>query len=104
MDSGVIDVKLSDRLPIGAQTLAQVLRDGLKNGTIDPFCRRIIDQQGNVRNDGTKSFSPAELMHMDWLCENVVGRFPKYDEILPIARPMVDILGVSHSLNEAGAK
>ena len=48
--------------------------------------------------------TPAELMHMDWLCENVVGGFPKYDEIQPIARPMVDILGVSHSLNEAGRK
>ena len=104
MSSGVIDVALSDKLPEGIRVLAEMLKKGLVSGELDPFKRKILDQQGNVRNDGTKVFTPAELMHMDWLCENVVGRFPKYDEIQPIARPMVDILGVSHSLNEAGAK
>lgn len=104
MSSGVIDVALSDKLPEGIRVLAEMLKKGIVSGELDPFKRKILDQQGNVRNDGTKIFTPAELMHMDWLCENVVGGFPKYDEIQPIARPMVDILGVSHSLNEAGRK
>ena len=104
MRSGVIDVALSPDLPEGIRVLADMLKDGIVSGTLDPFGRKILDQQGNVRNDGTKVFSPTELMHMDWLCENVVGRFPTYDELLPIARPMVDILGISQSLDEAGAK
>ena len=104
MRSGVVDVALADDLPEGLRVLANMLKAGIVDGTLDPFQRKILDQQGNVRNDGTKIFTPAELMHMDWLCENVVGGFPKYDEIQPIARPMVDILGVSHSLNEAGTK
>ena len=83
---------------------ARILKDGIVSGTLDPFKRKILDQQGNVRNDGTKIFTPTELMHIDWLCENVVGEFPKYQQIQPIARPMVDILGIPCSKNEAGAK
>ena len=41
---------------------------------------------------------------MDWLCENVIGSFPKYEQILPVARPMVDLLGIYHSTDEAGAR
>lgn len=104
MSSGVIDVALSPDLPEGIRVLADMLKEGLVSGRLDPFKRKILDQAGNVRNDGTKVFNPAELMHMDWLCENVIGKFPTYDEILPIARPMVDILGIPQSLKEAGAK
>ena len=104
MSSGVIDVALSPDLPEGIRVLADMLKEGIVSGRLDPFKRKILDQQGKVRNDGTKSFTPTELMHMDWLCENVVGGFPKYDEIQPIARPMVDILGVAQSRDEAGAK
>ena len=94
MDSGVIDVNLAPYMPEGMKVLAAMLKEGICSGTLDPFKRRILDQQGNVRNDGTKTFSPVELMQMDWLCENVVGSFPAYDEILPVSRPMVDLLGV----------
>ena len=94
MASGVIDVKLSDRLPTGALTLAQVLRDGLKNGTVDPFCRKIIDQQGNVRNDGSSGLHPDELLYMDWLCDNVIGSIPEFEDVEPYAQPMLRELGI----------
>ena len=94
MDSGVIDVKLSDRLPMGAQTLAQFLRKSLKDGTLNPFCRPIIDQQGTLRNDGSRSLSPDELMYMDWLCDNVIGRIPEFHEVEPFAQPMLRELGI----------
>ena len=98
MDSGVIDVKLSDRLPEGSRKLAELLRDGLKNGTLDPFCRRIIDQQGNVRNDGSAPLSPDEILYMDWLCDNVDGRIPTFDEVEPYAQPMLRELGIYRDL------
>ena len=92
MRSGVIDVTMPPGVPEGIRMMANVLKEGICNGTLDPFKRRIVDQQGIVRNDGSKSFTPVELMKMDWLCENVVGGFPKYDQILPVSRPMVDLL------------
>ena len=99
MRNGVIDVNLAPYMPESMKVLAKMLKDGICSGT---FKRRILDQQGNLRNDGTKTFTPVELMQMDWLCENVVGSFPKYDDILPVSRPMVDLLGIYPSTDEAG--
>ena len=104
MRSGVIDVTMPPGVPEGVRTMANILKEGICNGTLDPFKRRIVDQQGNIRNDGTRTFTPVELMKMDWLCENVIGSFPKYDEIIPISRPMVDLLGLYPSTDEAGTR
>ena len=94
MKSGVIDVVLEEELPEGLQTLASILRSGLKSGTIDPFLRKITAQDGTVKNDGTKVFSTDELLHMDWLCGNVHGSIPAFDELLPFSRQTVQLLGI----------
>ena len=94
MDSGVIGVRLSERLPEGVRELATILEKGLKNGTLDPFRRRITAQDGTVKSDGTHWFSPEELLHMDWLCDNIVGSIPGFEEILPISQRMVRELGI----------
>ena len=94
MDSGVIDVELSDSLPDGLKALAQILRSGLRNGTVDPFRRRIVAQDGTVMNDGSRSLTPEELLRMDWLCDNVEGTIPEFEELEPFAQPMVRQLGV----------
>ena len=94
MDSGVIDLSLSDKLPEGTRQLAWLLRRGLIEGTLDPFGRRIVAQDGTVKSDGTHNFTPEELLKMDWLCDNVLGSIPGYDEILPISKPLVRELGL----------
>ena len=94
MASGVIDVRLSQELPTGLQALANILRSGIKSGRLDPFFRHITDQQGIVRNDGRQGFSPNDLMYMDWLCHNVQGRIPTFDEVEPFAQPMLRELGI----------
>ena len=94
MDSGVIDVTMSDRLPEGLRSLAEILKTGLRSGAIDPFFRRIVAQDGTVKNDGSRTFTPDELLHMDWLCDNVDGIIPSFDEIEPFAQPMVRELGI----------
>ena len=94
MSSGAIDVALADHLPDGSRVLAKMLRHGLKTGKLDPFRRKILAQDGTVKNDGSRSFSADELLHMDWLCENVIGSIPEFDEIEPYAQPMVRQLGI----------
>ena len=101
MDSGVIDVTLSEELPDGVANLAQMLRAALRRGMIDPFYRRIVAQDGTVKNDGSRGFSPEELLHMDWLCENVTGTIPHIDEVLPFSKAMVKLLGVYPEEQEA---
>ena len=94
MDSGVIDVELSDRLPESMRYLANVLRKGLRDGSLDPFCRRILAQDGTLVNDGSHSFSPNEILHMQWLCENVDGSIPAFEQVLPFAQPMLRELSI----------
>ena len=94
MDSGVIDVTFSDQIPEGVLAMARILRDGLRKGTVDPFKRRIIAQDGSVKNPGQRGFSPEELLHMDWLCENIEGSIPGFEKILPMSQAMVRELGV----------
>ena len=94
MDSGVIDVTFSDKIPEGLRQLCQILKAGMADGSIDPFFRKITAQDGSLKNDGTRHFTPDELLHMDWLCSNVIGDIPKFEDILPISQNMVRELGI----------
>jgi len=94
MDSGVIDVKLPKGLPPGVQALAETLRQGLRQGTLDPFRRTITAQDGTLKNDGSRSFTAEELLHMDWLCDSVNGSIPAFEEIQPYAKSIVQTLGI----------
>ena len=94
MDSGVLDVRFSSELPDGMRTLGEILKDGILRGSLDPFRTRILDQDGVLRNDGERGFTPEELMTMDWFCQNVEGRVPTYDELLPVSRELVRVLGL----------
>ncbi len=94
MDSGTIDVQLSDQLPDGVRSLGLLLKRELADGKLDPFRSRICDQKGVLRCDGEQSLSPESLAGMDWLCENVDGQIPAFEEILPGARELVRLLGL----------
>jgi len=94
MSSGVIDVELYEKLPSGMLQLGEILKKGLIDGTIDPFRCQITDQNGNLRNDGSRGFTPEELMNMDWLCDSLDGIIPAYDDLLPASQTLVRHLGV----------
>jgi basic membrane lipoprotein Med (substrate-binding protein (PBP1-ABC) superfamily) len=94
MDNGVVDIQLSDQLPDGVRVMANILISQLKTGNLNPFDREIIDQKGNVINDGSRSLTVDEILRMDYLCSNIQGNIPGYEELLPMARPMVRELGI----------
>ncbi len=94
MDTGVTDVQLSPSLPDGVHTLADILKKGLVSGAVTPFSTRIIDQNGILRCDGKQELSAEEIMRMDWLCDNVDGTLPSFDELLPRSQGLVRLLGI----------
>ena len=94
LDSGVIGLNLSDKLPQGVRQMANLLTVAIKHGYIDPFERVITAQDGTVKNDGSAGFTSEQILRMDWLCENVIGAVPDYEEILPVSRKMVQELGI----------
>ena len=94
MDSGVIDIALSEHLPEGVAIMAEVLRISMRNRTLDPFRRKLVTQDGHIISDGFRRLSPDELLRMDWLCHNVIGSIPTFDELLPMSQSIVRELGI----------
>ena len=94
MSSRAIDVLLSPELPDGVRHLVEILRQGVAGGSIEPFQREIISQDGTVRNSGDQWFSPEEILHMDWLCDCVDGSIPPFEALLPMSRSIVRLQGV----------
>lgn len=94
MDSGVIDVELTEYVPESLQAMTRLLMQNMRSGEFDLFHRKIIAQDGTVKNDGTLNFTPKELLHMDWLCENVEGHIPEFEELLPVSQQLVRELGI----------
>ncbi len=78
MDSRAIDILLGEDLPSGVRHLAEILRRGIIDGSIQPF------------PDAT----PGKILHMDTLAGWVRGTIPRYEELLPMARPLVRLQGV----------
>ena len=94
ISTGVVDVDVDGRLPAGMRQLAKILKDGIVAETLDPFRCAIRDQQGREISDGSRVFTPEELMRMDWLCDNVAGEIPGFDQILPQSQELVRLLGL----------
>ena len=94
MDSGVLDVTLNAALPDGVFSLGRILKNGITDRSIDLFRTRITDRDGVLRNDGSRSFTPEELIAMDWFCDNVDAQIPGFRELIPAARATVRLLGL----------
>ena len=94
MDSGVIDIELGEKLPAGVRMLAEILQKDMRTRSLNPFFRKVVAQDGTLKNDGSRRFTPEELLHMDYLVENVAGSIPTFDEILPDSQSIVRKLGI----------
>ena len=94
MDSGLIDITLSDELPEGVRIMAEILRSNMRQRTLDPFFRKLIAQDGRVISEGLRRLTPDELLGMDWLCHNVVGSIPAFHELTPVSQSLVRELGI----------
>ena len=94
LSSGVVDIRPSEAIPESMAELVEILKRGIISGGIEPFRRRIVATDGTVRCDGSRSLSPDEILRMDWLCDRVRGAIPGFDELLPMARPLVRLQGV----------
>ncbi len=94
MNSGVMDVLFSRELPHDVRHLANILRQGVISGAIDPFACHIVAQDGTLMNEGQNGLAPEQILHMDWLCDAVDGHIPEYDELTEASKPMYRMQGI----------
>lgn len=94
MASGVVGLRLTDRIPEGTKALANLLKEDFKLGSLDPFLRKIVSHDGIVRNDGSKACTAEDILHMDWLCDNVYGSIPEFDTLTPKGQIITRLQGI----------
>lgn len=94
LGSGTLELMTNDNLPDSLRALARTLRRDLASGSLEPFRRPLRTQDGAVRFDGTRGMTPYEIMTMDWLCAEVDGSIPAFEELRPASHGMVRTLGV----------
>lgn len=97
MDSGAVSIILSRRVPAGTRQLADLLREALWTGRLNPFSGEIRVQDGK-RLHLADALSPRQLASMDWLAENVTGRIPRLDELTDSGRDLVRVQGLGLGL------
>ena len=98
LGSQVLDVAFSSRMDPYSVRLIQHFCQELKEGTFSPFEGVLRDQSDTVRCDGDRRLTPAEIMCMDYLLDNIVGSFPGEEELVESARPLVRLQGIRGEL------
>lgn len=96
--SHILDVAFSARFDPYAARIINHFRQELKEGSFTPFEGEIRDQAGNLRCEADRRLTPAEILCMDYLVDNVVGSFPKESELIESARPLVRLQGIHGEL------
>ena len=98
LSSRIIDVAFSSRFDPYAARIIRHFRDELKEGTFSPFEGEIRDQAGTLRCEADRRMTPAEILCMDYLVDNIVGSFPAEEELIETARPLVRLQGIRGEL------
>ncbi len=95
ISTGAVDVFYSQRLPYGTQQLVEMLRGLFQGGAFNPFSGRILSQDGTVHSESDESLSPARIIAMNWLCDNVIGSIPDLTQLKSEAHPLVRLQGIN---------
>jgi basic membrane lipoprotein Med (substrate-binding protein (PBP1-ABC) superfamily) len=94
ISSGVVDVICSQNLPSATSRLVELLKNAISSGQFNLFSGPLYSQSGKVRGADNPGLTPEEVIQMDWLAENVIGRIPDMDELTEQARPVLSQQGV----------
>lgn len=71
-----------------------LLKTTICSETFNPFSGILYSQTGVVSDDPDGSLTPEEIMTMDWLADNIIGRIPAKEELKEQAEPVIDQQGV----------
>ena len=96
--SHILDVAFSARFDPYAARIIHHFRQELKEGSFSPFEGEIRDQNGVLRCEADRRLTPAEVLCMDYLVDNIIGSFPSEQELIESARPLVRLQGIHGEL------
>ena len=97
MSAGVVDIVYSDTLPHASKRFADFLKESIVHNVCAPFITPLITQSGEEISSDSNALSLEQIINMDYLVENVVGSIPKYEELNPMGKATVDMVGIEQS-------
>lgn len=103
MDSGVIDVILSDKIPYYSRKLVKTLKQAVCAGSLSPFDGELRSREGVVKAEDAPRLTNEEIITMNWLNDNVIGTIPDLSDLYEEAKETVQVSGVKPPEKNPGA-
>ena len=94
MSAGVVDLICSQDLPQATRRLVDLLHHDICSETLVPFSGELWAQNGTVINEPDRIVLPQEIITMDWLMDNIVGKIPSISDLTEEAQAVVKMQGV----------
>lgn len=104
MSAEVIDLIYSQHIPAGTKRLIELLKYSVQSGEFPPFAGILRSQNGPITTKVTDSLTPEQIVTMNWLAENVIGKIPELEELNDEAQQVVKIHGITTSETAAQGK
>ena len=81
MSSGAVDIIYGGGLNNETKKIVDLIRASIIKGEFHPFSGELRNQEGKIMNKAGETLDPDEIIEMDWLMDNIVGKIPEYDEL-----------------------
>ena len=92
--SDTLDIAFSSRCRPATVRLVRNLQEQFRDLSFTPFEGELRDQAGKIRCAADQRLTPAEILCMDYLADNVIGTLPSPEELVPSARGLVLTQGI----------
>ena len=93
ISAGVLDINISSSVPDSCRKLIRRLKKDIAKDRFHPFAGKLCSRDGVVQKKGR--LTVEEIIHMDWLNENVMGIIPAYEELNEDARKLAEVSGIA---------
>lgn len=99
LSAKVVDIIVSGKLPVEISRLVGLFKEMIAKNKFEPFSDELRDQRGNLRNEKEAVLTPEEIITMDWLLDNVIGKIPSLEELVEGSEAIVTAQGIiNHNL------
>ena len=96
LSADVVDLIMSTKLPVETQRMVTTFKEMISKDLFEPFADELKDQKGKVRNQKGRNLTPEQIITMDWLLDNVIGKIPELEELEEGCEPIVKAQGIIH--------
>ena len=100
MSAKIVNVIFSSRVPYPVRKMAAVFEESIIQGRFSPFDGEIRTKRRKLKGADSAPLDMLQIVKMDWLNDNVIGKIPGVDAFKEDARELLSALGVEAARTE----